>query len=152
MTTTPVRCERRAAQRFNYNLPLAIRHAARELEGHGFTQDLSARGIAFYTDMLLAPGDEIELTLRMPSEITLGDSMRVRCFGQVVRVSKGDALSSQAVAVHLQRYEYLPDADALPEAAVDFRRISSLHIHRDETENPLGTRNFQGPGTPTTSR
>jgi hypothetical protein len=37
--------------------------------------------------MALNEGAEIELTLRMPSEITLGENMRVRCRGQVLRRS-----------------------------------------------------------------
>jgi hypothetical protein len=36
--------------------------------------------------MALSEGAEIELTLKMPSEITLGDSMRVRCRGRVLRI------------------------------------------------------------------
>jgi hypothetical protein len=36
--------------------------------------------------MPLSEGAEIELTLKMPSEITLGESMRVRCRGRVLRI------------------------------------------------------------------
>jgi hypothetical protein len=88
MTAPPVGVERRIGQRFAFNLPVSLRDVATTVEGLGFTQDLSSRGAFFFTDMALAEGTEIELTLRMPSEITLGENMRVRCRGRVLRVVK----------------------------------------------------------------
>ena len=38
--------------------------------------------------MAITAGAEIELTLKMPSEITLGENMRVRCRGRVLRIVK----------------------------------------------------------------
>ena len=142
MTTPPLHLERRAGQRFAYNLPVSLRDLSSGAEGLGFTQDLSSRGVFFFTDLPLAEGNEIEVTLMMPSEITLGESMRVRCRAQVLRVVKpADAAIGAAtpetrtsetkigVAVCLQRYEYLPEAEDFPAA---FRRISALHTHLDE--------------------
>src|ERR1700726_1703026 len=86
MTTPPVQVERRVGQRFPYLLPLSLRQPAASLEGVGFTQDLSSRGGFFFTDSPLTEGTEIEITLRMPSEITLGESMPVRCRGRILRV------------------------------------------------------------------
>jgi hypothetical protein len=86
MTTPPVGVERRIGQRFPFNVPVALREVSTDAEGLGFTQDLSSRGAFLFTDMALVEGVEIELTLKMPSEITLGESMRVRCRGRVLRV------------------------------------------------------------------
>ena len=86
MTTPPVGVERRIGQRFPFNVPVSLRDLSTALEGLGFTQDLSSRGAFLFTDMALREGAEIELTLKMPSEITLGESMRVRCRGRVLRV------------------------------------------------------------------
>jgi hypothetical protein len=86
MTTPPVGVERRIGQRFPFNVPVSLREVSTDAEGLGFTQDLSSRGAFLFTDMALTEGAEIELTLRMPSEITLGESMRVRCRGRVLRV------------------------------------------------------------------
>ncbi len=130
MTMLPVRVERRVGQRFLYLLPLALRHSA--IEGVGFTQDLSSRGVFFFTDTPLAEGAEIELTLRMPSEITLGDSMRVRCRGRILRVTTPAAQathSAQAklgVAVRFEHYEYLTDASTA------YPRVSSPHPHPED--------------------
>src|SRR5271156_2492330 len=88
MTNPPVGVERRIGQRFGFNLPVSLREVATAAEGLGFTQDLSSRGVFLFTDMALNEGAEIELTLKMPSEITLGDNMRVRCRGSVLRIVK----------------------------------------------------------------
>lgn len=72
MTHPPVGVERRMGQRFAFNLPVSLRDVLTGAQGLGFTQDLSSRGAFLFTDMALREGTEIELTLRMPSEITLG--------------------------------------------------------------------------------
>jgi hypothetical protein len=84
--TPPVSVERRVGQRFCFNLPVSLRDVSSAVEGLGFTQDLSSRGAFLFTVMPLDKGAEIELTLKMPSEITLGESMRVRCRGRVLRI------------------------------------------------------------------
>jgi PilZ domain len=134
MTMSPVRVERRAGQRFPFLLPLSLRECATGLESAGFTQDLSSRGAFFFTDAPLTEGAEVELTLRMPSEITLGESMRVRCRGHVLRIAPdktGQARSG--VAVRFEGYEYLPES---AESSASFGRVAALHPHPDE-EKPL---------------
>ena len=140
MTTPPVQVERRAGQRFPYLLPLSLRQAETSLEGVGFTQDLSSRGVFFFTNAPLTEGSEIELTLRMPSEITLGESMPVRCRGRILRIVGPSATAdpSQAelkigVAVRLEGYEYLPESS---ESSATFPRVSTLHSHNHD-DRPL---------------
>ena len=145
MTTPPVGIERRVGQRFPYLLPLSLRQTGTSVEGLGFTQDLSSRGVFFFTNAPLTEGSEIELTLRMPSEITLGESMPVRCRGRVLRVVRPAATSipdcsgtAQAeakigVAVRLEGYEYLPESSA---SSATFPRVSALHPEHEE-ERPL---------------
>src|SRR5271163_1903237 len=136
MTNPPVGVERRIGQRFGFNLPVSLRDPATAAEGLGFTQDLSSRGVFFFTDMALNEGAEIELTLRMPSEITLGENMRVRCRGRVLRVVKPAenkaAETKIGVAVCLKGYEYLPEME---DGSADFRRISALHS-TGQTDRP----------------
>ncbi len=163
MTTPPVGVERRIGQRFAFNLPVSLRDVATASEGLGFTQDLSSRGAFLFTDMALSEGAEIELTLEMPSEITLGENMRVRCRGSVLRIVKptdkdngwkpaalaeaGDhaeirtAETKIGVAVCLKGYEYLPETES---GSPDFRRISALHSP-SETQRPAAP---ALPGTP----
>ncbi len=141
MTTSPVRVERRAGQRFPYLLPISLRQSAGSIEGVGFTQDLSSRGVFFFTDMPLSEGAEVELTLKMPSEITLGDSMPVRCRGRILRIVRSAAArpdiapvrmeTKLGVAVRFECYEYLSDSPSANPV-----RVSYLHPHHEE-ERPL---------------
>lgn len=129
MTTSQVQIERRSTQRFDFHLPVSVRLTQKpEQEGSGFTQDLSARGALFYTDFPVTLGDAVELTLVMPSEITLAENMRVRCRGKVVRVCPPGAASKSAVAVQLEGYEFLP------EAAPSVDRFSAAH---DDSQDDL---------------
>lgn len=155
MTTPSVRVERRVGQRFPYLLPVSFRACSEEIEGVGFTQDLSSRGVFLFTDAPLSEGANLELTLKMPSEITLGESMRVRCRGRVLRVvrpagsvnpgSQNSALAETkiGVAVRLESYEYLQEA---VESSAGFARVSTLHPHQDENKplEQLASRAVQG--------
>jgi hypothetical protein len=107
--------------------------------------------------MALCEGAEVELTLEMPSAITLGENMRVRCRGSVLRIVKPadnnwksaaqdqtgikGAETKIGVAVCLKGYEYLPETE---DGSADFRRISALHspseTERSATPAPLSPR------------
>jgi PilZ domain-containing protein len=111
MSTNQVQLERRSTQRFDFHLPVSVRLAGNaDHEGSGFTQNLSARGALLYSDFPLTMSDAVELTLVMPSEITLAENMRVRCRGKVVRVCPPPTGSKSAIAVLLEGYEFLPEA------------------------------------------
>lgn len=129
MSTLQGHLERRAAQRFGFSLPVAVRSVIPQGEGQGVTQNLSARGAFFCTDFCLAEGDAIELTLVMPSEITLAENMKVRCRGTVMRVVPPLSGTRFEVAVHLQGYEFLPEAETVTGASRGYDRISGLHDH-----------------------
>ena len=139
MTTSPVRVERRVGQRFSYLLPVSLRDPNSGIEGVGFTQDLSSRGVFFFTEAPLVEGAQIELTLKMPSEITLGDSMSVRCRGRILRVIRpttalfgacsGLAEAKIGVAVRLEQYEYLP-----ADSHMGGPRVAALHPQHKEDQ------------------
>lgn len=135
MNTDQVQLERRAAQRFDFHLPVSVRLSGSERETCGFTQNLSGRGALFHTDLALSEADAIDLTLVMPAEITLAENMRVRCRGKVLRVLCSNAVGTRSViAVHLERYEFLPEAETASSA---FARISTLHEHPREDESAM---------------
>ncbi len=143
MSTDPNRLEhcleRRGAQRFEVHLPLAVQFDGRTV--HGFTQDLSGRGIFFYAETALSEGAIVELTFTMPSEVTLAESMPVRCRGRVLRALAAQAGHAQAgqsqagqsqagqfqagqgsgIAVQLDSYEYLPEGEPI----AHFARVST---------------------------
>ena len=127
MHDEPVRIERRSTQRFGFNLLVTIRLAGDDREACGVTQNLSARGAFFYTDFPLSVGDAVEITLVMPSEITLTDKMPVRCRGRVMRVAPPAGGNACGVAVRLEGYEFLPEAEVAAKGSGAFERVSGLH-------------------------
>jgi hypothetical protein len=101
--------DKRATRRFALRLPVTVRYGENEQEQAAQTRDVSARGICFYVDSAITAGSPIDFTLTLPPEITLTESIRVRCKGRVVRV-EGGTNSKMAVAAVIDEYEFLPDS------------------------------------------
>ncbi len=133
MNTDQVHFERRASQRFEFQLPIGVRLPGTDHEGCGFTQDLSGRGVFFYTDFHVVEGAAVELTFMMPAEITLTENMRVRCRGRVTRVQPVE--SKFGVAVHLEGYEYLSAAESAAQVSAGFPRVSGAHDANQARKN-----------------
>jgi hypothetical protein len=107
-TTEPTRIERRCGQRFaEFQVPVLLR-AADGRTGSGFTLDLSSHGALLWTDFPLSHNQMIDMTLIMPSEITLAEEMSVRCSARVLRFEFHRERAQPAAAVKIERYEYLP--------------------------------------------
>ena len=121
MSTDPVQLERRAGQRFDFNLPILIEFEGRTLAG--CSQNLSARGVFLYSEANLPEGSVLQLIFTMPSEITLADSMRVRCRGRVLRSGNSACGQGNGVAVQLDSYQYLDTTSS--EANVELTRVSA---------------------------
>lgn len=134
MSTDQTQRERRASQRFDFQLHVAVRLAGTDRQGSGFTQDLSGSGVFFYTDFQVAEGDAVELTFIMPAEVTLTESMRVRCRGRVSRVFPAN--SKLGVAVHLEGYEYLSATESGAQASATFPRVSGAHNESQTRKGP----------------
>lgn len=108
MSSSPVQHERRAAQRFPFQIPVTLRLSG-EVECRGVTQDVSARGAFILTDTKVPESGCVEFTLVLPPEITLTESMRVRCRGKAVRV-EGPGLGAHfGVAVVVEGYVFLSE-------------------------------------------
>jgi len=147
MSSNPTSVERRATQRFDFQLPVKVRLAGAQAEGQGFTQDLSARGVSFYTDFPVVEGNAIELTLVMPSEITLGENMRVRCRARVLRVSLTGVGDKRVVAAVLEGYDYLPAAVTTAHESRDFGRTSALPEPPPQDDSGASVHTFDWRGT-----
>jgi PilZ domain len=103
--------EKRATRRFALRLPVSVNYNGNTGTAMSAqTRDVSARGICFYLEEPLATGSDIEFTLTLPPEITLTESIRVRCKGKVVRVESGLADSKVPVAAVIDEYEFLAEA------------------------------------------
>jgi hypothetical protein len=127
MSSDPVWLERRAGQRFEVHLPVSIRFEDRTVPG--FTQDVSTRGMFFYADVELPEGSTVELTFTMPSEITLAESMHVRCCARVLRSCAPGSGLRNGIAVHLDSYQYLTAS----EPALELTRVSDEGSSRENS-------------------
>ena len=103
-------------------LPAAIRlngEAASEFFTE--TQNVSARGVFFYLDRVVASGSRIEVTLTFPPHVTLTDPVRVRFAARVIRVEAPLPSSRVGIAAAIEEYEFLrtapaPDFSSMPQA------------------------------------
>lgn len=102
--------DKRATRRFALRLPVTV-SASEEgsQEKSAQTRDVSARGICFYVDSAISTGSAIEFTLTLPPEITLTESIRVRCKGKVIRVDDETPAGKLAVAAVIDEYEFLSE-------------------------------------------
>jgi PilZ domain len=100
---------KRATRRFSLRLPVSVRYGENEQEHEAQTRDVSARGICFYVDSAIQAGSAIDFTLTLPPEITLTESIRVRCKGRVVRVEGGSPSQKMTVAAVIDEYDFLAD-------------------------------------------
>ena len=102
--------EKRATRRFALRLPVSVNYADNGgQEKVAQTRDVSARGICFYVDSSIETGSSLEFTLTLPPEITLTESIRVRCKGKVVRVDNASQDGKVAVAAVIDEYEFLSE-------------------------------------------
>jgi PilZ domain len=103
--------EKRGTRRFALHLPVSVNLVGNGAAGKdAHTRDVSARGICFYLDSAMDAGSAIEFTLTLPPEITLTESIRVRCKGEVVRIDQEDPEGRIAVAAVINEYEFLAES------------------------------------------
>jgi hypothetical protein len=102
--------EKRSTRRFALRLPVTVRYAENGQEREAQTRDVSARGVCFYLDSAIQAGSGIDFTLTLPPEITLTESIRVRCKGRVLRVEGGPTNGKMAVAAVIDEYEFLAES------------------------------------------
>jgi hypothetical protein len=101
--------ERRAAQRFAFELPVILKHPLQG-EIHTRTRNLSTKGICFYLQTPLPVGSSLQFTMTLPVEMTLTEPVRVRCFGHVVRMENDDTGAVRAGAAAIDRFDFLTPA------------------------------------------
>jgi PilZ domain len=109
MAETQLEKDKRATRRFALHLPVSVRYGE-DAERDAQTRDVSARGVCFYLDSAIQAGSAIDFTLTLPPEITLTESIRVRCQGRVLRVEGGPTNGKMAVAAVIDEYEFLADS------------------------------------------
>ena len=101
--------DKRSMRRFAMQLPVHVKASGDDKEVFAVTKDVSARGVFIYLNSDLAEDSPIEFTLTLPPEITMTQSIKVRCKGKVVRVDR-QVPGKLGVAAMIDHYQFL-DAD-----------------------------------------
>src|ERR1700722_19847198 len=102
--------DRRTMRLFDMRFPAEVR-----LEGidklpaqvQTETQNVSARGVFFYLDRAVSAGTRLEVTLTLPSHVTLTESLRVRFTARVIRVEHPLPSARVGTAALIEDYEFL---------------------------------------------
>jgi hypothetical protein len=90
-------------------LPLSVRSKGVSPAGEILTEcrDVSSHGVYFYLEEPISSGSKLELTLTLPSEITQGEPVRVRCEAQIQRTETIEE-GRVGIAAKIERYRFLP--------------------------------------------
>ena len=95
-------------RRFEMRLPAIVK-----INENGFhevlteTQNVSARGVYFYLDHAVPQGSRLEVTLTLPSHVTLTEPVRVRFVARVIRVDTSVPVARAGIAAYIEEYEFL---------------------------------------------
>jgi hypothetical protein len=107
---SPKPSDQRNTRRFPLTLPMTVKLETGEVETVASqTRDVSARGVFFYLNADISAGSPIEFTLTLPPEITLTESIRVKCTGKVVRVDQAEG-NQVGIAAAIDQYDFLTES------------------------------------------
>jgi hypothetical protein len=98
--------ERRAGTRIATGVSTRVRNA-QGLDQTARTRDVSANGIFLYTNSRMEKGNDVELVLILPPELTSGEKCWVCCQATIVRVEEEG--SEFGVAAQIRRMDILPE-------------------------------------------
>jgi hypothetical protein len=99
--------ERRFGKRVTARLPTLVR-TAQGVEHPAHTRDVSTNGVFLYTKSRFEKGNELELVLILPPELTSGEKCWVCCQATIVRVEEQG--SEFGMAAEIRRMDMLPEA------------------------------------------
>jgi hypothetical protein len=101
--------ERRSTKRYALKLPLSVRPTGVPTADEILTEssDVSSRGVYFFVQERVESGALLDIVLTLPSEITRGEPVRVRCEARVQR-TEPVAEGRVGIAAKIERYRFLP--------------------------------------------
>jgi hypothetical protein len=100
--------ERRIDTRVNIRVPLRFRalNNPGSTEQTAQSENLSQRGMYFMTDVPLKVGTPVEVSLRMPQELSIKSVSDVKCVARVVHVRQSSTPGGLlGIGLHIERYE-----------------------------------------------
>ena len=93
-------------------MPLTVHwtNGSEQHKAHTVTQDVSSGGVYFFLPEAIPSGTPVEVEMTLPTQITLGASVRVRCQGRIQRcvLKPGE---SAGMATMIEKYEFLSDSE-----------------------------------------
>lgn len=102
--------DRRQMTRFDLEIPVSIRMVELpEAPAHtGVSSNVSASGVCLSTDLKLNVGAPVEISMKMPQQVTGKPARDLRCRGQVVRVGPNSPSEAKpCVGVQFHYYEVI---------------------------------------------
>ena len=100
--------ERRIDTRVTIRVPMRFRalNSPNSTEQSAESENISQRGIYFETAVPLNVGTPLEVSLRMPQELSGKTSSDVKCVARVVHVRPSSLMEGMlGVGLHIERYE-----------------------------------------------
>ena len=104
--------ERRRTERFNFGIPLTVQwtSGSEQRKARTVTQDVSSGGVYFFLAEAIPDGTAVEVEVTLPTQITLGPPVRVRCQGRIQRCDLKPS-ESAGMATMIEKYEFLSDSE-----------------------------------------
>jgi PilZ domain-containing protein len=98
--------DRRNATRVSLRIPLKYKLMGNQSAGEqiGESENVSQRGLFMWTVYPLEIGMQLELKLRMPSEISGSLASEVHCTARVVRIQESDSGRLVGAGLRIERY------------------------------------------------
>ncbi len=109
LTMPETKPERRNNNRVPTQAPVTVHSKDGRIQTTGIARDLSDSGIFFYTSEEILPGNELEMVLLLPAELTQGEKRWVCCQASVVRVEKGTEPGKFGLAASITNMQALPE-------------------------------------------
>jgi hypothetical protein len=99
--------ERRRDARVNIRVPFQFRilNTSNSPEQLGESKNISRRGIYFETTVPLKVGTPLEVSLRMPRELSGKSLSDVKCVARVIHIRNAQGKGKTGVGLHIERYE-----------------------------------------------
>ncbi len=102
--------ERRSRKRYTLKLPMSVRPSGVSAAGEILTEckDVSSQGVYFFVQQTqnMSVGSPLEIMLTLPSEVTRGEPVRIRCEARIQRTET--VANRVGVAAKIERYRFLP--------------------------------------------
>jgi hypothetical protein len=100
--------ERRSRDRIPAQVPVSIKFGDGKVES-AQTRDLSNNGVFLYMNSAVAAGNQMEIVLMLPPELSGGEKRWVCCQATVTRVEPGQKEGQFGVAAAIQHLDVLPE-------------------------------------------